>query len=211
MIDENLYKIREEKIDNVEKWLWLKKDTGAWDGPKRDWETTHKEKILKHVTKFDVVVQAGGNQGMYPRLLSDMFKTVYTFEPSHMNFFTLCYNCKDKDNIVIMNAALGDVHKMVGIGNLSDVNTGVHQVMPQEKGIIPQLKIDDLDLPECDLIYLDIESYEKYAILGAMETIKKFKPIIFAENGGSIADVIVPLGYDSVDQSHSDTVYACKG
>lgn len=212
MINESKYVIREDKIDNVEKWLWLKSDSGAWDGPKRDWETSHKEKILKYTPRFDVVVQAGGNQGMYPRLLSDIFKTVYTFEPSHMNFYQLVYNCIDKENIIMMNAALGNEHKMITMANLSDTNTGTHRVMYNEgNAIIPQLKVDDLELRDCGLLMLDVEGHEKYVIQGSFETIKKFKPVIFAENGAPLAELLVPYGYDAVDQSVSDTVYVYKG
>lgn len=211
MIDETKYVIREDKIDNVDKWLWLKTDSGAWDGPKRDWETSHKEKILKYVINFNVVVQAGGNQGMYPRLLSDMFKTVYTFEPSHMNFYQLVYNCIDKKNIIMMNAALGNEHKMIEMNGLSDTNTGTHRVSYTDNAIVPQFKVDDLNLQNCDLLMLDVEGHEKYVIEGALNTIEKFKPVIFAENGGPLIDIISPYGYSSTDQSVSDTIYVYKG
>ena len=35
-------------LDGVSEWLWVKKDTGAWDGPHKDWPI-HKALIEKHV------------------------------------------------------------------------------------------------------------------------------------------------------------------
>jgi hypothetical protein len=48
-------------------------------------------------------------------------------------------------------------------------------------GLIPTIIIDDLNLPGCDLIQLDIEGYELNALLGAVKTIKKYKPVLCVE------------------------------
>ena len=42
--------------------------------------------------------------------------------------------------------------------------------------------IDDLNLTECDLIMLDVEGYELHALNGAIETIKKYGPVICIEH-----------------------------
>jgi FkbM family methyltransferase len=205
----DLYHYREgdeSRIDGIDKWLWLKSDNGAWDGPKRDWETSHKENILKYVKNFDVVVQAGGCQGMYPKLLSKMFKTVYTFEPSSDSFYALVHNCPEH-NIVKFNAALGNKHTMVSLDIRDTGNVGTHRIKDNEKSHIPQLMVDDLDLPACDLIYLDIEGYEENALKGAVNTINKFSPVIFAENGNKAETFMGTLGYHVVGNSVSDTIF----
>jgi hypothetical protein len=48
-------------------------------------------------------------------------------------------------------------------------------------GETPQVTIDSFNL-EPSLIFLDIEGYEGFAIQGAVNTIKKFKPIIILES-----------------------------
>jgi hypothetical protein len=48
-------------------------------------------------------------------------------------------------------------------------------------GPIPTMRIDDLALPRCDLIYLDVEGEELNALKGAMETIERCKPVIVYE------------------------------
>jgi len=46
---------------------------------------------------------------------------------------------------------------------------------------VKMIKIDDLHLDRCDFIKIDVEGFEYGVLLGAIETIKKYKPIIFYE------------------------------
>ena len=46
---------------------------------------------------------------------------------------------------------------------------------------MPTVIIDELDLPSCGLIQLDVEGYEYFALLGARRTIEKYHPVIMVE------------------------------
>lgn len=203
--------VRAEDIDGNPEWYWVREDTGAWFGPLDDWRTSHRAAYLDNTPGRAVAVQAGGNCGMYPRLLSDHFQLVYTFEPDPLNFLCLTLNCQ-KDNIIKMQAALGDEHKMIVVNRAPIENVGMHQVTDGAGyGFIPQLRIDDLVLPACDLIQLDVELYEIFALRGALETINKFKPTIVVENNNEeIGDLLIPIGYQSVAVSKMDTVWRCQ-
>jgi FkbM family methyltransferase len=190
---------------DFETWHWITADHGAFDGPIDDWVVSHEDLYREYVKDWSVVVQAGGNQGMYPCLFSQMFETVYTFEPDPLNFHCLVQNCQ-APNIIKMQAALGDVHKMIGMRSCSDSNFGMHKVTAV--GTIPQLRIDDLDLPSCGLIQLDIEGYEIFALRGAEETIKKFHPVIAVENASNeIFRFVHSLGYNKKTLSKMDTIF----
>lgn len=197
---------RDTVIDGVGNWMWRESDSGAWDGPSREWEQSHKQAYLKHCKKFDVCVQAGGNQGLYPRLFANVFKTVYTFEPDMYNFHCLVNNCQ-MDNIVKMNACLGNENKMVRFnGDPGSTNSGTFSISTSaEAGIIPMLMLDTLNLQDCDLIQLDIERFEKSALEGAIETIKKFKPVIACECGDG--GVLSQFGYVAIENVGADIVY----
>ena len=78
--------------------------------------------------------------------------------------------------------------------------------------------IDDLNLPILDLIHLDIEGYEKKALTGGIQTIKRCKPVIVLENyapwlaryGTNIDEIeqlLTSLEYNFIDEVQGDRVY----
>ena len=81
-------------------------------------------------------------------------------------------------------------------------------------GSIPTLRLDDLELPHCDLLSLDLEGWELYALQGAVDTIRRTRPVISCEINKNLAFVgIAPedvrgllsdLGYRFVAQRESD-------
>ena|SRR5688572_23610477 len=205
---EPLFHYREEVIDDIQPWLWQQCDNEAWTGPKQNWENGHKRNILSYVKKFDCVVQAGGNHGMYPRLLSPMFKTVYTFEPDSLSYFALVNNCQ-QDNIIKMQAALGDAHKMVAVYRAHMSNTGMHRIIDQDAATIPMLMLDDFVFPNLDFLWLDVEGYEENILKGATRNLEQHHPVIFCENGHQgIDQLLLPLGYRNHGRSEMDTIYA---
>lgn len=199
---------REGVVDGLEKWNWITKDRGAFDGPLGDWIESHRDAYTKYLKGHQLVIQAGGNCGMYPMLFSQMFESVYTFEPDPLNFYTLVQNCQC-DNIVKIQAALGNDHRMIGLAKGPEDNVGMHKIA--EKGIIPQLCIDDFDWPACDLIQLDIEQYEIYALRGAVETIKCHRPVISVENDtDEIKGLLKQFDYVDMQSSKMDMIYVPK-
>ena len=209
-----LVRMREETIDGVGPWVWATKDIVAWEAPKHDWEKSHRDFITKLVPESErnVVVQAGGNMGMYPRLLSDMFKAVYTFEPDSLNFHCLVANCQ-RENIIKINAALGFDHQLVTVQNSWadwEQNYGVRSVTPMNTSIIPTFSIDDLGLTECNLIMLDVEGYELNVLKGAINTLEKFRPVVFAEYGDSCIPYMESFGYIELCKSMNDTIFVDK-
>ena len=65
---DDLSKFRDEEVDGIRGWWWPIADDGAWDGPSKDWQEL--KNALAFVKQKGVVVQAGGNCGLYPRLLA---------------------------------------------------------------------------------------------------------------------------------------------
>ena len=124
------------------------------------------------------VVQAGGHIGIFPMELSKLFKRVYTFEPEAENFRCLVRNALG-DNVFPQRAALGAVNGGRKL-QVQPRNTGGHQ-MTHDPGEIPMLRIDDLGLTDVDLLLLDLEGYEFFALLGAMQTIMRTRPLIIVE------------------------------
>lgn len=204
--DNDLLKMRNTEIDGHFSWTWIKQDEGAWEGPRLDWLNSHKQMIRKYVKKYETVVCAGGNQGMYPALLNNLFKLVITFEPDPLNFHCLVNNCQS-DTIVKMNAALAEKNKMIHVKRHDMNNTGCHTV--EDGGFIPAFALDTFDLQSLDLLYLDVEGYEFNILLGAEKLIEKFRPVIFAERADrhDIVEFLGKYGYQQREKSVSDQIY----
>jgi FkbM family methyltransferase len=176
------------------------------------------EAALPHVRDFGLCVQAGGNCGVWPLWLSERFEIVLTFEPDHLNFTALAANTHARPNIIRTQAALGDRAGLIGLAR-EPGNCGAHFV--SGAGNVPTIRIDDLGLPACGLICLDIEGAEMPALIGAMELIERCRPVVVIEDKGLserfgykkgdaeqwLADL---AGYEVIARPHRDVVLACK-
>lgn len=195
--------MRRVDFAGVEELMWVTEDRGAFSGPLKDWKDDHEE-FVRYVRSFDTVIQAGGNCGMYARFYADYFKTVITIEPDDLNYQCLDINCQG-DQYRKFHAALGEARGNGTLKPHSLTNCGMHR-MTVEPGVTPFIRIDDICTTSCDLIHLDIEGFEPYALLGGLETIETFSPVIILERSCG-EDVIRLLGYDMVAKLRMDSVY----
>lgn len=197
-------------IDALQDWLWPDEDHETWFGIREDWIKSHHEKYFKHLDNFRVAIQAGGCCGVYPRMLAQRFKTVYTFEPVPAAFHCLVNN-NQLEKVIKLQIALGD---RVGQTALTYINNsvGMSQVNNEVKGMIPMMTIDSFNFQDVDLIALDVEGHEYQALKGAQETIAKWKPVIIIEATNVEKEkLILPHGYEKVDTTgHADTIYKVK-
>ena len=184
------------------------------------------EVYKQHVGQGKVAIQAGGHFGMHPRVLSELFETVYTFEPDSYSFHCLVNNCQ-VTNIKKFNCVLGDTHGLMYQQYDGQHNRGVNYYGLPVDGETPitkvrdegdvdnnasvnliQLCIDDLNLSSCDLIHLDVEGSEDRVLKGAIKTLQKFKPVLILESLSVEGhELIYSLGYGKVYAKVGDTVF----
>jgi FkbM family methyltransferase len=167
-----------------------------------------------------IVVQAGGNLGLFPKRLAESFERVHTFE-ADPELYRACRANAPEPNITAYNAAIGNSNDPVGVRCSRRDNSGrdVHEGLTHIHGggRIRQIRVDDLDLHACDLIYLDIEGYEFNALRGAVQTIAKYSPVITVEINRSITHYgssegelrawLADLGYAEALKLHSDYTF----
>ena len=200
--------IRNTPVDGLDSWTVLKGDQ-AWDGVLMGWVESNKAVWMAHTRGRKVVVQAGGCLGLYPRLFSQVFEHVYTFEPVPINFHCLVQNTQ-VENITKFNAGLGPKTGVASISSVNHSNPGLARATLNEEGTArtTMFALDDLNLPGCDLIQLDVEGYELDVLRGAIKTIERFRPAISLERGNDThLNFLSHWGYTQKATTFDDVVY----
>lgn len=184
--------------------------------PRRD-ETCHRvaydfrgaDSAIRRCNKLDLVVQAGGCVGVWPRYLKTRFERVMTFEPSVENYALLLRNLKGLE-IETFHAALSDRVGRCAM-KLNPTNCGDDQTVAGDE--VDTVTIDSLSI-DPDLIYLDIQGDEYFAIQGAKETLARCSPIVAIEvdnklsriKGDAVA-LLKELGYVQFGRVHQDWLF----
>lgn len=200
-------------LDN--RWLWRNDDQYFSTYNSTLQEVDVYNVIEPYLSKKRVMVQAGGNCGMHVEKFVDHFDTIYTFEPDPVNFFCLVNNLPYY-NVIKFQGCVSDRNGLIDIekpyGDIGSIRVDKNK----KQGKIPCFRIDDLSLEYCDLIQLDIEGYELFALNGAIETIKKFHPLICVEyfhykhyniEAKEIDNFFSSLGYELVEKYVTDRIY----
>ncbi len=170
-----------------------------------------------------IAVQAGSNLGIFPKRLAQVFDHVYTFEPEPKLFAAMLKNAPES-NIYRFQAAVGCKPDFVTLKNTRRDGSAAPQLgvthVIEKSGPVPTLKLDDFGFPACDLLYLDVEGWEPYAIVGANQTIKQHRPVIVVEinkaldhvgvHPDTLRGLILDHRYEMVARIRSDEIYVPK-
>lgn len=135
------------------------------------------------------VIDVGANIGAHTIWMAKHAQKVYAFEVQRLVFQILCANIamNDLKNVWAYHAALGEKAGKVGVPQLREdveVNLGSYSLKSGEAGdvIVPMIRLDDLQLPRCDLIKIDVEGMECEVLSGAEETIRRLRPCLHVED-----------------------------
>jgi len=174
-------------------------------------KVTDIDTLLPYIPTKGIAVQAGGMVGMWPARMAKFFERVYTFEPTKEMYPYLVANTAHLPGVITYNAALGRNFEPLRV---SYKPSGCSKIYPKGTDVVETLTIDYLDLPRCDLIYLDVEGYELQALEGALRTIEAFKPLLVLEFGPENEKEYLRWAaerrYELVTKVHSDMVLKWK-
>ena len=165
---------------------------------KKDSDPTHtdlyyerrvRKAALEHVTNFGTFVDAGANVGIWSRPMSDLFTTVEAFEPAEKNRECFTENLKEVGNVNLYSHGLGETQTY---GNLllGVKNCGGCKILYQDeiKGVkfqpedsVEVRTLDSHNFREVGLIKIDTQGHELRILKGAVETMKKWKPVVVFE------------------------------
>ena len=133
---------------------------------------------------------------------------VYAIEPFPRAFGLLHINVAVNglsDVVSLLHAAAGRAHKVGKLPRFPDSELETNFACIAVDGCgndesITVIAINDLNLPACDLIKIDVEGLEPDVLAGATQTINRFRPVLFVENnnpdnGRPVNDAVLNLGY----------------
>lgn len=151
---------------------------------------------------------------------------VWAFEPNPNSFrcASMTARLNDLSNIELMNAALGaatDTVPMLVKGKRGRDLGGASRIGPEAKEAAPGhavevqvVMLDDVvpDDRNISLMHLDVEGLEREAMLGALRTIRRCRPVLVLESlpdRAWLAKTILPLGYKKDGVVDANTILLC--
>lgn len=154
--------------------------------PSGEYQADHLAKALSFVTDFSCAIDGGAHVGTWARLMAKRFTEVIAVEPSADSYQALLWNLETHNcaNVVAKRVALGSRVGRVAMRIDSDHrkigNTGAAYItMGDDVSLEP---IDLWELPSLGFVKLDIEGSEFAALAGAIETLRRCRPVVLFEN-----------------------------
>jgi FkbM family methyltransferase len=180
------------------------------------------------IKKSNTIVDAGAHAGSHTIMYKSINPkvTIHCFEPQIIMYQLLKHNIlkNELQNVYPYNYALANKITTTTLsGKISDgfaKNRDIHyggKIYSNLGGIkigaggeeINTMTIDSLNLESCDFIKIDVEGFEPMVLLGAIETINKFKPTILFENNTQRVSNDILKEFD-MDEEQYDTIKILK-
>lgn len=187
---------REHQLEVTNRGIWiLSNDThiSKWvqQAQRLDFDTPTLEKHLKYIKSGDTVVDGGANIGdnaiAYARATAGSSTgQVIAFEPNPLAFECLRRNMAGHTHVQCERLGLSDRHDRMEL--VVDPNAGAgHLRGSSAQGAIEVAPLDQWKLPRLAFFKLDIEGMEVRALRGAVQTIRRCRPVMYIEvNRGAL-------------------------
>jgi len=145
-------------------------------------------KLLKNTSNEIIIIDGGANIGKYSQACLDILGnniTVYAFEPSNSTFQTLSQNLQGQNSVILNQLALSDKRQVLtlhydkensGLASVVDCNFEHYNLFLDKTETIQGIKLDDFcienEISHINLLKLDLEGYDYFALLGVKNMIK---------------------------------------
>ena len=146
--------------------------------------------LADYIKQSDMIIDIGAEQGDFTLFCwqTNSNANIYCFEPIQGNIEK---NLNNVENATIIKNLIGNEHITKKIKTTSYVLS--HLVKHEQE--IPMVTLDSLHLTLCD--FVKIPKDEHLVIIGAQETIQKFRPVIYVvDKTCESEDIIQQFGYE---------------
>ena len=181
--------------------------------------------LVKSVTKAGDIIHAGTYFGDFLPALSSACTDgakIWAFEPNPENYrcATITISINNLQNVDLTNAGLGSERGTFYMRVLDEGGRalgGASHFIGDEienKNQLTEVEIVKIDdaVPsnrQVSILQLDVEGFEKYALMGAISTIERNKPLLMLENlpeESWLSDNIFQFGYKVIGDINGNTI-----
>jgi FkbM family methyltransferase len=161
---------------------------------KQIWESHMHNVFAQYVNSNSIVIECGCHVGTHSLLLASLCMTFYGFEPMPETYDVLMKNIalNNINNAIIYKKGVADKEGVTRYSWIPENNPGAAALdnnpmgrpnlpYPDKDIEVELVTIDSLQLDKVDFMKIDVEGYETLVITGAINTIKKCRPIIIME------------------------------
>ncbi len=183
-----IYRVNNSELFYVDEIYDLIKSFFIKKGKK--WEEEIERLIRAFAKPGTTLIDIGGHIGTHTITLSKIAGEagqVHVFEPQVKLFTELVINLylNDCRNVTCYRNALGKEEKLVNIAQVRANNEGTGCIVNEPTGLfeekVKMTRLDALNLQNVSLIKMDVEGYEMDVLNGALQVIKRDKPVMIIE------------------------------
>lgn len=141
------------------------------------YQATKQRAAMGYCKQFRTAVDIGAHCGLHAFYLAQRFQAVHCFEPvqEHRDCFALNVEAA---NVVMHACALGAEPGRVAMATEQGSSGNSHVA---GSGDIELRTLDSFELADVDYIKLDTEGFELYILQGAVQTLKRCRPVMMVE------------------------------
>ncbi|HEB9344991.1 TPA: FkbM family methyltransferase [Campylobacter coli] len=167
--------------------------------------------ILERAKKDTIIVDIGSNIGNHSLYLAAHGFDVYAFEANQelCNILKISIELNGFKKLKLYEFGLSDKKEMAVLDNLNPENLGGQSLKIKDFGNIVLYPLDDIKFEkDVSVLKIDVEGMETKVLNGAINTIKKYRPILYIEAINNIEFRKVNVILEKLDYVYWDTFNA---
>ena len=155
--------------------------------------------LLRIIRPNDIFFDVGANWGWYSILIANKFNfsgQIHAFEPFPSNYkdlMSIVKQCNFENAITCHNFALAKDCGYSKMAFSDGIQNGLARLSAKNGVSVNLTKLDDLTLPNPNIIKIDAEDHELGVLQGAKDLLKSSRPFILIENWLHQSDVQITL------------------